>query len=403
MLLLFILLVFLSLTAATFGSTPLRGSICYKYIPQVVTYQQRVLYTELVRTRKCRFLLFCRTAYRTRERYRLERRTKTIQKMQLECCKGYHEVNKMCVADEVPTTAQTTSEDTNQRTGAWTFRNTSESILIGKNKELRITKSSSSTFIIAIVACSLFVFTVITLVVIVLRKRLKKMAACTSEIPYTPDVMLPPSKSTNEYSVPQALNCQNFSPKEENSYISMENGCKLQVPSVKMMLATHGSRYRLDSLEGSRHYSNSMYMAPDPATYTNQNVQVDVGCQDQKCLNKTQNDKSSSDIYINGGHLNMADKILDEDEENIYSEIRDTFNQTDLVENENYYSSVRTDRIKELTPEERQCMTGIPSDLSLHECGNSNANNNNIEMESMLNSQQTNASNASLTQTSSSH
>lgn len=403
MLLLFILLVFLSLTAATFGSTPLRGSICYKYIPQVVTYQQRVLYTELVRTRKCRFLLFCRTAYRTRERYRLERRTKTIQKMQLECCKGYHEVNKMCVADEVPTTAQTTSEDTNQRTGAWTFRNTSESILIGKNKELRITKSSSSTFIIAIVACSLFVFTVITLVVIVLRKRLKKMAACTSEIPYTPDVMLPPSKSTNEYSVPQALNCQNFSPKEENSYISMENGCKLQVPSVKMMLATHGSRYRLDSLEGSRHYSNSMYMAPDPATYTNQNVQVDVGCQDQKCLNKTQNDKSSSDIYINGGHLNMANKIPDEDEENIYSEIRDTFNQTDLVENENYYSSVRTDRIKELTPEERQCMTGIPSDLSLHECGNSNANNNNIEMESMLNSQQTNASNASLTQTSSSH
>lgn len=402
MLLLFILLVFLSLTAATFGSTPLRGSICYKYIPQVVTYQQRVLYTELVRTRKCRFLLFCRTAYRTRERYRLERRTKTIQKMQLECCKGYHEVNKMCVADEVPTTAQTISEDTNQRTGAWTFRNTSESILIGKNKELRITKSSSSTFIIAIVACSLFVFTVITLVVIVLRKRLKKMAACTSEIPYTPDVMLPPSKSTNEYSVPQALNCQNFSPKEENSYISMENGCKLQVPSVKMMLATHGSRYRLDSLEGSRHYSNSMYMAPDPATYTNQNVQVDVGCQDQKCL-KTRNDKSSSDIYINGGHLNMADKILDEDEENIYSEIRDTFNQTDLVENENYYSSVRTDRIKELTPEERQCMTGIPSDLSLHECGNSNANNNNIEMESMLNSQQTNASNASLTQTSSSH
>lgn len=402
MLLLFILLVFLSLTAATFGSTPLRGSICYKYIPQVVTYQQRVLYTELVRTRKCRFLLFCRTAYRTRERYRLERRTKTIQKMQLECCKGYHEVNKMCVADKVPTTAQTISEDTNQRTGAWTFRNTSESILIGKNKELRITKSSSSTFIIAIVACSLFVFTVITLVVIVLRKRLKKMAACTSEIPYTPDVMLPPSKSTNEYSVPQALNCQNFSPKEENSYISMENGCKLQVPSVKMMLATHGSRYRLDSLEGSRHYSNSMYMAPDPATYTNQNVQVDVGCQDQKCL-KTQNDKSSSDIYINGGHLNMADKILDEDEENIYSEIRDTFNQTDLVENENYYSSVRTDRIKELTPEERQCMTGIPSDLSLHECGNSNANNNNIEMESMLNSQQTNASNASLTQTSSSH
>lgn len=402
MLLLFILLVFLSLTAATFGSTPLRGSICYKYIPQVVTYQQRVLYTELVRTRKCRFLLFCRTAYRTRERYRLERRTKTIQKMQLECCKGYHEVNKMCVADEVPTTAQTTSEDTNQRTGAWTFRNTSESILIGKNKELRITKSSSSTFIIAIVACSLFVFTVITLVVIVLRKRLKKMAACTSEIPYTPDVMLPPSKSTNEYSVPQALNCQNFSPKEENSYISMENGCKLQVPSVKMMLATHGSRYRLDSLEGSRHYSNSMYMAPDPATYTNQNVQVDVGCQDQKCL-KTRNDKSSSDIYINGGHLNMANKIPDEDEENIYSEIRDTFNQTDLVENENYYSSVRTDRIKELTPEERQCMTGIPSDLSLHECGNSNANNNNIEMESMLNSQQTNASNASLTQTSSSH
>lgn len=380
MLLLFILLVFLSLTAATFGSTPLRGSICYKYIPQVVTYQQRVLYTELVRTRKCRFLLFCRTAYRTRERYRLERRTKTIQKMQLECCKGYHEVNKMCVAG-----------------------NTSESILIGKNKELRITKSSSSTFIIAIVACSLFVFTVITLVVIVLRKRLKKMAACTSEIPYTPDVMLPPSKSTNEYSVPQALNCQNFSPKEENSYISMENGCKLQVPSVKMMLATHGSRYRLDSLEGSRHYSNSMYMAPDPATYTNQNVQVDVGCQDQKCLNKTQNDKSSSDIYINGGHLNMANKIPDEDEENIYSEIRDTFNQTDLVENENYYSSVRTDRIKELTPEERQCMTGIPSDLSLHECGNSNANNNNIEMESMLNSQQTNASNASLTQTSSSH
>lgn len=381
MLLLFILLGFLSLTAATFGSSQVRRSVCYKYIPQVVTYQQRVLYTELVRTKKCRFLLFCKTAYRTRERYRLERRTKTIQKMQLECCKGYHEVNQICVAG-----------------------NTSESILTGKNKELRITKSNPSTFIIAIVACFMFVVTVITLVVIVLRRRLKKMTACTSEIPYTPDVMLPPSKSTNEYSVPQQdLNCQNFSPKEENSYISMENGCKLQVPSAKMMLATRGSRYRLDSLEGSRHYSNSLYMTPDPVTYTNQNVQVSVGCKDQKCLNKTQNDKSSSDIYINGGHLNMADKIPDEDEENIYSEIRDTFNQTDLVENENYYSSVTTDRIKELTPEERQCMTEIPSDLSLHERGNSNPNNNNIEMESMLNSKQTNASNASLTQTSSSH
>ncbi|CAE1303648.1 unnamed protein product [Acanthosepion pharaonis] len=261
-------------SSTTFGSSQVRRSVCYKYIPQVVTYQQRVLYTELVRTKKCRFLLFCKTAYRTRERYRLERRTKTIQKMQLECCKGYHEVNQICVADEVPTTEQTISEVTNQGTGAWTFRNTSESILTGKNKELRITKSNPSTFIIAIVACFMFVVTVITLVVIVLRRRLKKMTACTSEIPYTPDVMLPPSKSTNEYSVPQQdLNCQNFSPKEENSYISMENGCKLQVPSAKMMLATRGSRYRLDSLEGSRHYSNSLYMTPDPVTYTNQNVQ----------------------------------------------------------------------------------------------------------------------------------
>ena len=129
-------------------------------------------------------------------------------------------------------------------------------------------------------------------------------------------------------------------------------------------------------------------MAPDSATYNNQNRKVTVGIDypGQKCQNKTQHDKGSSDIYINS--QSETAKVQDEDEENVYSEIKTkNFKRIDPLSDEHGYSFIRMDCANELARKEI-CEDGMPLYSPLREYNNDISNN---ELENVSNSKQTDA------------
>lgn len=372
------------MASADSTASELKRMYCRRRVTKLVTYVRPVRHIDRVRTRKCVLLVFCKTAYRIRERYSLKTEMKEVQEWQRFCCNGYHKHNGTCVANEIltstPTEQSTISDEINRanlenETSAWMFSNTTDLPIVGQNKEPQITGSNQTSLIVGFIAWTLSVFIIV--VIVVVYKRRKKAANYKSEIPYSEDVMPLPSKSKKDSCARQeGINYRNFPPMDENAYMSMDSGCNLKVPSVKMMLATRGSGYRFSGLdEDTQRRADSLYMVPDSAAYHNQKSQLGVGADigDRKCLNKS-NPGKAADIYING--QSVVDKVAGEDEENIYSEIRaKNFKQTDLVGDENGYSFIRMDCVKESEPEEtdREAETSLYS--SLHE-GYSNGGSN---------------------------
>ncbi|CAI9740533.1 Hypothetical predicted protein [Octopus vulgaris] len=277
---------------------PLRN-VCVSTISHTVTYLERVYFTRIVHTRKCKLIVFCKTVYSLQRLSRLERRTKIIYRMKAHCCKGFTKKDNLCIS--------------------------TNSSYFPRYGEVSITSGSSMVTKIAVVVSAAVAACLLAAIIVACRRR-KKAANSPSEIPCDREVLaLPPNSRNNCWDLPEGLSCNVAAP-DENYYVSMNNGFTSDTPNVNRMLSTRGSRYRFDDLEegncGGRTRGDTLYVLPDPK-FGQGNAKT---CRIRE--EPEQNCGSSSDIYVNERPESSEGTSANNDNDDIYSEIKSSTNNT---------------------------------------------------------------------------